>query len=646
MKIRGGNFFENNVEKLVLAASVLLSGWILFTQVILGSNYVKYEGFQLGPGEIDGFISEHVRELESKLAGRPELPEPYEGRADDYMELLDSSAGGFDAVFPHPADMSSVYAEKREYSVPVTGDVFDVLAAHIRAAAYFPNSQTGDEQSSVMPEAEPNDLDLVTVEAKFDLSRLNERFIECFSGEQLPRKWRNEELASPVFARVELWRQELVSTKEDRWGEWQKVPRLEIYKGESEIFDVPDKIESLPPGGIVRQLHLFNNTNMQRTLLQPKAYQIASANQRWFPPSLYARYREYRERMDEKNKRQKREEQLEEIERRREEMRTKREPANTRRPGGIGGMGSAGGSVSSRTRTSGRRSRDRGSRDRRSSDRDITEEERRELIRETEVTEEDLSAIEEDYDRLLITEDIISDVVSGPLSFWGHDDTVEAGKTYRYRIRLGVFNPIAGKKQCAKGFEGFNDKVILWSSYSEPTEAVEIPPMLYFFPLSIQETTKAITVKVAKYRLGYWYSSNFVVNVGDVIGRQAAVVQEEKKDEEEDSSVTRSEYEDITIPETVDYGTDMVFVDAVEVSDWVGSRHLYERHHFDILYSYDGGSIFRMPVKQRFWSGELQKSFRMIKRSQESTKQPFRDFDSSGRSSRSSRSLQEDDFGR
>ena len=33
------------------------------------------------------------------------------------------------------------------------------------------------------------------------------------------------------------------------------------------------------------------------------------------------------------------------------------------------------------------------------------------------------------------------------ITFWAYDDTVEPGASYQYRIRIGVFNPVAGTGQ-------------------------------------------------------------------------------------------------------------------------------------------------------------------------------------------------------
>ena len=82
------------------------------------------------------------------------------------------------------------------------------------------------------------------------------------------------------------------------------------------------------------------------------------------------------------------------------------------------------------------------------------------------------------------------------LTFWAHDDSVEPEKTYRYRIRLGVFNPIAGTDKVSKDYQERKNNVILWSEFSEVTEPVEIMGRLYFFANNVREADKARSAAV------------------------------------------------------------------------------------------------------------------------------------------------------
>ncbi|TFG90346.1 MAG: hypothetical protein E4H16_01965, partial [Candidatus Atribacteria bacterium] len=137
-----------------------------------------------------------------------------------------------------------------------------------------------------MPEV--NDLDLVTIEAKYDVSGLCNRFYECFAGIDVNQEWRDPCLAKPVFASVGLERQELLP--EGNWSEWTLVSRSRIDQSKR-LFDIKDTVDALGEGGMDVQLLLFSSMRVQANLLQPTSYQLASAEDSWYPPSIYPEFR-------------------------------------------------------------------------------------------------------------------------------------------------------------------------------------------------------------------------------------------------------------------------------------------------------------------------------------------------------------------
>ena len=208
------------------------------------------------------------------------------------------------------------------------------------------------------------------------------------------------------------------------------------------------------------------------------------------------------------------------------------------------------------------------------------------------------------------------------LVFWAYDDTVEPDKSYQYRIRLGIFDPIAGTDQFSEEYKSLKNNVILWSNFSDTTESVTVPAKLYFFPLDIQEAIKMVStvkVTVARYVLGYWYSNNFTVKRGEVIGKAVDTAEEEKEAAKETAG------EDVTIPETIDYSTGAVLVDVRgPVNDWLGGRNLRPRQYYDMLYSFDGTKIEHLPIESRYWAKGLLVKFNEIKRSEKEPKEALR----------------------
>jgi len=692
-----GSFLEEHIEKVVLAVVGLVCIWLMITRVLISPNVVAYNNEKYSPREIDKQIREDAKELEfiinqppdSKLAYISKLNGPLdpndlvrEGVHGDLQSgfegLLASAISGVDTRWsiPIPDYISTEVDGGREYALPLTdgviGEVKDVAVEHIRAAAYVPTLLVTQDVRYESAAPEPNDIDLVTVEAKFDVEQLYRRFRESFTGDDVRDEWRDPCLAVPVFAAVQLQRQEL--SDDGSWSDWQDVHRSKIDH-HKRMFEIIEDVENLPPGKIKVRLLNFNDPEVRMDLLQPQAYQIASANQEWFPPSLHKKF------LDLQNK--------EKLEQRREEIETKKEEKEReldqrregRRGGALGSRSGTGGVYgggaysegyggteglygTSRTRQravrgdrrtgradrglyddsglygegelAGGRQRRPGSRSR--NERDIETDylagiDGREIRRGPTVDD-----VYYEFQEISLTLRTDLAKMREPLVFWAHDDTVEPGKSYRYRIQLGVFNPVAGTKQFIKQDKSLKNQVVLWSKFSDVTESVEIPRMLYFFAKDIQEAAKKITVQVSKYVLGYWYSEDFPVRQGEVIGKVVESEREEPKDRlgrrPLSLSSGRSRYsyvtpqEQTTEPEAIDYSTSTVLVDAVAVNDWSGAGLLHPRHYFDMLYSLDGTNIEHMPIKPGNWSIELLDKFNEIKRSQRETKEPLRAWDS------------------
>jgi hypothetical protein len=191
---------------------------------------------------------------------------------------------------------------KKEYHLPSIGEVKDVGVEYIRAVAYVPTQMVTEQAPYDKVAHEPNDIDLVTVEAKFDVADLYRRFFASFAGEDVREEiWRDPCLARPVFAAVQLQRQEFLGG--GTWGGWQDVPRSNIDY-HKRLFQIVEKAEELPPGGIKVRLLQFNDKQVMMDLLQPPAYQIASAKEEWFPPSLHARFIDLQRKEDLEAKRQ------------------------------------------------------------------------------------------------------------------------------------------------------------------------------------------------------------------------------------------------------------------------------------------------------------------------------------------------------
>jgi len=503
METKIGNFFEEHVEKMVLLIVVLVCMWLLVTRVILSPNKVEYDGQKFGSGEIDIYISKQAEILDDKLNRKPEPKQAYESQFDAFVTKFNSAIGNIDTevYLLQPILSSRDVASEGIYNIPEVGEVNDVEIEHIRAVAYVPLVEVDEEKPYSEEGSEPNDLDFVTVEAKFDVARLCDGFHEIFAGEDVKQEWRDPCLAIPVFAAVELQRREQLA--EDTWSEWKAIPRTKIDP-RKKLFEVIEEVSELPAGGMKVRLLQFDVPEVRMDLLQPEAYMIASAREEWFPPSLHREFAKKQREEAAQEKRDTREAEKAEREEEREKLREERVSRRTTRTtptssGSGGGSGydammmdmmmGGGPSPSSTTRTQPRKSRSertrtRGERRGRESDRERSSETRDSKQKEKDIYDE--------FDAILIDMDSDFAKMREPLVFWAYDDTVKPGKSYQYRIRLGVFNPIAGTDQFSEEDKSFEDKVVLWSKFSDTTESVTIPEKLYFFPLGVQEAVNAV----------------------------------------------------------------------------------------------------------------------------------------------------------
>jgi len=663
-------FLEEHVEKIILVIVGHVCVWLLITRVLFSPNMVSYDNGKFSPGAIDDYVYEQAELLRQKLNDPPEPLPPYEARFGEFLALVDSAISDIDVNLwpprPYVSSMVATPTERAiEYVLPRIPEVNDVAVEHIRTVAYLPTQEITGQVLYDKAGNEPNDLDFVTVEAKFDTAELYNRFYESFAGYDVKEQYRDPCLARPIFAAVHLQRQEL--NGDGSWSDWQDAPRTRIDHNRR-LFEIIEDAKDLPPGGLKVRLLRFDDWQAQTDLLQPQPYQIGSPKEEWFPPSLHKKFVVLRTSEEREERRTAREEKLEDGRRDNTQYRRRRAPDGRTRgapPAGAGGGyeglagmeglygdaemgtttrrrsrggrqtegglygdsgGPATGGRSSRRRTSGR------------ADGDI-DREREIALRRRELTRKpSTNDVYREYYKIQINYRTDLAKMREPLLFWAHDDTAEPMKSYQYRIRLGVFNPVAGAKK--------ND-VILWSEFSDTTETITIPGMQYFFAKDVQEAAKTVTVTVCKYMLGYWYSEDFAVRQGEMIGK---VVESEP---EEDEPFALGAYgggaygggaygggayggqygqfagsvaagNQFTEPETIDYGTGAVLVDIIAVNDWLSGRNMRARRYFDMLYSFDGTDIEHMPINRRYWAKGLQTAFGEIKILPKEQKEPLR----------------------
>jgi hypothetical protein len=623
MTKKKGNFIEENIEKAVLGVVILLCVYFLFAYVLRSPYVFPYSGRNLNAGQIDLQINDEARELKKLLDSDAAAKSVYEPNVGRFIAKMSSTVEtDTNVLWPLPSAVEMKI--NKRYRIPEIGEVKSASAEHIRAAAYVPNREITSENANLEESYEPNDLDLVTVQASFDVGALADAFETCFAGKDLPDTWRDKLLAKPVFASVDLQRQQ--KEADGKWGQWEDVPRAKIDPHRDD-FRVIEDVNDLPSSSITVRILRLGEPSVQASLLQPEPYQIASSEEEWYPPLLHKKYLMNKRDKEAQERREHTAAEREQQDQERERSRTGREerrPKPAAIPGGRGGAAGedaylrmmlgvdAGGGPSTRGTTTRPRSERR-------------MEQPAQVEQAKRVIKPDVEAeIYEEMRKILLSDKDVSKLRE-PIVFWAHDDTVQPGSTYRYRVRLGVFNPIAGTGQVREEDGTYENRAILWSKFSDVTEPMEIPQRIYFFPVGVQEAAKQVEVLVSKYDLGYWYSQQFIVKRGDVIGKEVTVAKTDKDKNkgfltfpaqgatDKGKSKGLEDEKNLTLPEVVDYTTDAVVVDVVAVSDWAGDKNLIQRQYYDMLFSYDGTTIDRLATRMMLWPEELRARYVEIK---------------------------------
>ncbi|MHC4702366.1 MAG: hypothetical protein ACYTFQ_17500, partial [Planctomycetota bacterium] len=330
-------FFEDHVEKMVLVVVGLVCAWLLITRVIFSPNVVSWDDRNLSPSAVDEYVYEQAKTLDEEMRGPATALDEYEPKAGQFRALLASAIPDVTVDLGSfvPKDTDSAGGVPGIYRLPAVGEVSDVAVEHILAVAYVPLDQVTAQNPYDKAGNEPNDLDLVSVEAKFEVEKLYESFRESFF-DGVEEQWADPCLAKPVFAAVQLQRQQL--NADGNWSDWQEVPRARIDQNK-ELFEIHEDVADLP-GGLKVQMLQYDYKQTQIDLLQPEPYQFASARVEWFPPSLYGEFEEFQRKELQEERRQAREDEKEARERDLESRRSRRAGGDT---GGYGIPGAVGG---------------------------------------------------------------------------------------------------------------------------------------------------------------------------------------------------------------------------------------------------------------------------------------------------------------
>lgn len=104
------------------------------------------------------------------------------------------------------------------------------------------------------------------------------------------------------------------------------------------------------------------------------------------------------------------------------------------------------------------------------------------------------------------------------VEIWFHDDSVESGKTYRYRVRYRMLNPIFGLFNVSRP-DNLTEQFALTSEWSQWSQPIGLDSLVQYFVYGWRPNANTVNFEVFKWENGIWQSEIFQnLQPGDMIG--------------------------------------------------------------------------------------------------------------------------------
>lgn len=541
MKLKGISFWEQNVEKIFLGVVGVGVLGALGYQYVLQNTAVQVGKDMVPPEKSFDPVAKAARELKGKLeATDPKLPEiPDANVADRFAALV---AGSVVPVKSYPAFGSALKLDTGSV-VEATGDrLFAEVAvpspsgamAHAFRSTVSPFEVAAHpDVKAILPAEQPFDKAAASVEAVFDGTALKAAFEADPDGSGpigplLPSWWRETDIIG-----VELERQ--VQNSDGGWSEGTVVPAM---PGRVDLLgEVKKRVKSVGDLPVVLAVARQAPDQVQR----PPYYQTVSGVE-WKPPIELAEAgagadvpKDERSRLlaritDLENRYRKVEAQIAA----QAEQKNRQQAKGAERPAASPGRMAKGGGASPAQSSSSTNA----------DPRTPAEKARDGLVLQIDRARKDLEAFDAKAagaapaatgaasgqpvlgaDGKPITPPLFE---NPKVRVWTHDVSVEAGKTYRYRLRVAVTNPLFGRQASLKPEQAaLAQDAVLRSEWSDWTDPVTVDPNEYYFVTSASERdvtgpTRA-SAELFKFYYGYYRRGSVTVEPGDVLAAEMKI---------------------------------------------------------------------------------------------------------------------------
>ena len=588
------NIIERHLEKIVLGLAGVFALAMLYMYMLNTPNRVDYKGQSVGPRKLDEEILSSANALQRAVRGAT----PDEVSVTKFSEqlrrnqedaLIAASARDAGPALPPKLRLAAAFGgpisvpglEESEGSgeivlvTPLAPSVPKLITGRsvaVRTEMLLADQNAPEPGKSKEPE-EAGEFPWVSIGGYWDKQAQR---VEMTAAKYAAYR------TKVYVARVDAQRQEMLATGE--FSGWKDVARSKAGVN----IPIRDPIFDDQTGAIVNKDRIEKSyrqvKDYQHELMQPMFYPVMVGDD-WEVPPIEGFTDDYvgGDEIDQQRQ-EAREKKKREREERRKEQRGRRGRAPIRGGGGHGGgggaMGEGGGATVAVVRPSNRGQSD-----------SKTKSAARKLIREdlkqarqalgdkdfnlainlaNRVFNNQYASIgnEKEADKIIIraqraqdmedrrmgTQDEGLEFIYHPesqskMAIWFHDDTVEPGKTYRYRLRVNLWNRYVGQIKSLRDPQEAKSSMLYgdWSLASEP---IAVTPSTYFFLSSGTFDQSGANVDVFKWRQGDWMKQRFIdVQIGQIIGE----VKKVKTDDFDDDGKP--------LREDVDFSTGAVVLD-------------------------------------------------------------------------------------
>ncbi|MBL8887403.1 MAG: hypothetical protein JNK16_12145 [Phycisphaerales bacterium] len=523
MKLKGINPIEQHVEKVVIVLAILVLLAVIAQQFLTSPNEVKIGSDTVPPAQAYEPVKKAAAVLKGKLESQsPALPEGFEAAGKDMKSEFDKLVKGGIAPRPRIGPLGPAVALGAT-SVKVTDALFAEVVLPQPApavAASFWSTISADETAAypelaaLLPKEQPFDHPFVSVESSIDIKAFVDSLLADPDGagalEAMPQGWWRESIEAVV---VEVEREQMKSD-----GSWDKGVVLPAMLGRH-LFIVGWN-ESVKSTGDM-QSQLINARQQSSEILRPAFYKTLGT-QEWVPPSaaatrakagvdpgiLVAKQADLEKvRADLKTKREELDKLPKDEPKKPEPPKTPEKPAPGAAPAPAPKPAPAPPVVNNAA-------------ERNRLTRQITGLETRERLLTEEIAKINPQAVADPAAPAAAAPVVTSLLAQDSVKFWVHDATAQPGERYRYRLRVGVNNPLFGRQALLQQpQQNLAAASIIKSPWSEWSNTVDVDRAEYFFVTSATPDNDLgaarASVELYKFYFGHYRKQTAGMNIGD-----------------------------------------------------------------------------------------------------------------------------------